>query len=189
MDIIVKYAHHVTAAIAILAALINSVTRLNVITKRRFTFSCGFYVTEYFMTVAVILSLFSGIVKGKMVLASLFCALVLWIIIILSYKLRGLVFISVHGIRRSMHSRLQDYLSSCASHNNSDRTSMYIYGGDSKIPCNMIIFKRVPRKVIRSVLDDVNVFLREYSLGGTFTNLFSLLLNAAAVYIALSVIL
>ena len=189
MDIIIKYAHHITAAIAILAAIINSVTRLNVITKRKFTFSCGFYVTEYFMTVAIILSLLSGVVKGKSVLAVLFCALILWVLIILCYKLRGLVFISVHGIRRSMHTRLQDYLASCASYNNSDRTSMYIYGGDSKIPCNMIVFKNVPRKVRKSVLCDVNDFLMEYSLGGALANLFSLLLNAAAVYITLSVIL
>lgn len=189
MDIFVKYAHHVTAAIAIFAAIINSATRLSVITKRKFTFSCGFYVTEYFMTVAIVLSLLSGVVKGKSVLAVLFCALILWLLIMLCYKLRGLTFISVHGIRRNMHSRLQEYLASCANRNNSDRTSMYIYGGDSKIPCNMIIFKRVPRKVRKSVLCDVNDFLMEYSLGGTISNVISLLLNTAAVYITLSVIL
>ena len=53
----------------------------------------------------------------------------------------------------------------------------------------MIVFKNVPRKIRKSVLCDVNAFLREYSLGGTLANMISLLLNAAAVYITLSVIL
>ena len=189
MNIIVEYAHHIVAAIAILAAFVNSVKYLNVITRHRFTFHCGLYVTEYFMTVCVILSLLKNVLTDKWVILCLASALVLWCLIILGYKARGLVFISVHGIRRNMHARLSDYLASSAAYNNTDRTSMYIYGGDSKIPCNMIIFKSVKRDVRSSVLKDVNAFLREYSFGGVWASVFSIMLNIAAVYIALSVIL
>lgn len=87
-----------------------------------------------------------------------------------------------------MHTRLSEYLNDCAEYNGMDRTNMYIYGGDTKTPCNMIIFKKVPKKTAKNVLSEVNVFLRQYSALSVAHEILLLCVNVAVVFIMLNVV-
>ena len=85
-----------------------------------------------------------------------------------------------------MHMRLSEYLNECAEYNHMDRTNMYIYGGDAKTPCNMIIFRGVQNNIIKNVLSDVDKFLKKYAVLSAVHEVLLLCINIAVVFIMLN---
>lgn len=180
---------NILAVCGIACAVLNFVICVLVLARVRLTFSCEYMLTEYIMLVCVIFVMLKNAVSDRCIVILFAVLILLWVVMQLRLRIKKLSFIRVYGIHIKMHVRLSDYLNECAEYNHMDRTSMYIYGGDAKTPCDMIIFKGVSRVVRKSVLSDVDRFLKKYSVQSISREIFLLCLNAAVVIMMSGLIL
>lgn len=183
IDFLISNVWYIIFICGALCAVFNSAVCIAVLSKNKFTFSCGYMFTEYVMMLCVIFVMLKRIVSDEHIIVLFGIFILLWLILRLRFKIGHFKFVRVYCIQKNMHERLAQYLSECAEYNGMNRTNMYIYGGDAKTPCNMIIFKSAPKKISKAVLKDVNVFLKQYSNPSATHEILLLLLNIAVVFI------
>lgn len=186
MNLIVENIWNILFLCAVLCAVLNSIVCVLVLLKRKFTFSCGYMFTEYTMLLCIISVMLKRIASDKFIFVMFVFFIVLWFLFQLRLKIKKLCFIRVYGIHKKMHMRLSEYLNECAEYNHMDRTNMYIYGGDAKTPCNMIIFRGVQNNIIKNVLSDVDKFLKKYAVLSAVHEVLLLCINIAVVFIMLN---
>ena len=87
-----------------------------------------------------------------------------------------------------MHNTIKEKLEKICAEYGIDRTSVYIYGGDSKTPCNTVVFKNVNEDVKKSVVKKMDNFLKTYSHDAALMHIISLFLDGAVVFIIYSVL-
>lgn len=186
IDFLICYIWHILIICGVVSAFFNSTVCILVLFRKKFTFSCKYMITEYVMLLCIIFAMLKRIVSDKLILTMFAAFILMWFLLQLYFKIKKLMFIRVYGIHRKMHTRLSEYLNDYAKYNGMDRTNMYIYGGDTKTPCNMIIFKKVPKKTAKHVLSEINVFLKQYSVLSVANEILLLCLNIAVVFIMLN---
>ncbi len=186
LDFTAEYFWIIMAVLVSLCAVANALIHICVLLRIRFVWSCEYLFTEYAMLVCTVVAILSKTLDIYRLMLIPAVAILLWILLLCIRKARGIHYIRVFGIRQQMHQRLESYLADSAVANHMGRDNMYIYGGDSKTPCNMIIFRKTAKSVQRPILKDVNSFLKQYSYGAASSSLLMLLLDAAAVYITFS---
>lgn len=174
----------IIAVLAIASAAVNSIVRLAVIFRLKLTFNCQYLVTEYVMMLAVLLGIFRRTMTNSRILAIFVIAMALWGAVTLAFHLKGFVFVRVFGIRHSMHGKISQSLADIAHSCGLDRTSMYIYGGDLKTACNMLIFKHTTAANRISCIKQGEKFLKNYITGNVATSILQILLNIAVVIMA-----
>lgn len=185
MNFIVENIWYILFGLAAISAISNSVVCILVLLGKKFAFSCRYMFTEYVMLLCVIFVMLKKIISENIVIIIFSACIALWCLMQLRLKTKKIVFIRVYGIHKKMHDRLSNYLNACAEYNHTDRTSMYIYGGDTTIPCNLIIFRGVGGNIIKNVLSEVNKFLKQYATTSAAHEIFQLFLNVAVIFIML----
>lgn len=183
IDFLINNVWYILFICGTLCAVFNSAICIAVLLRKKFTFSCGYMFTEYIMLLCVIFVMLKRIITDECVLIWFGIFVLLWLLLQLRFKLSHFKFVRVYGIQKKMHKRLAQYLSDCAEYNGMNRTNMYIYGGDAKTPCNMIIFKSAPKKITKTVLKDINRFLKQYSSPSAVHEFLLLCLDIAVVFI------
>lgn len=169
--------------LAVVAAIINIAVNITALFRIKMTFNCNIYLTEYIMTVVVLLFLLKNMLSDNMaVLLSIIFA-IMWCVIRIGFKLRNMYFVRVFGINKIMHNTLREKLEQICAEHQLDRTSVYIYGGDSKTPCNTVIFKNVGKSIRTAVIKETEHFLKTYSHDAKFTHIVSIFADIAVIFI------
>lgn len=183
-----EYLWKVLGIMAVVCAVANIAINILVIFRVKMTFSCDIYITEYVMSAVILLALLRQLLSGTWIVIISALLLLLWCVLMSVFRLKGLHFIRVFGIKKVMHEKLRDKLEKSCANAGLDRTSAYIYGGDAETPCNMIIFRHADSAVRKSVTDDVNKFMKNYACGIVVPCVVEFLLDAAVIFIVFSVL-
>lgn len=182
-----EYFLRALSLLAVVAALANIAINITAQLRLKMTFSCNIYITEYIMTAVMLFILLKNILSDSQIIILSIVFAIVWCMTIIIFKKRKMYFIRVFGIKKVMHNTLREKLEQICTEHQLDRTGIYIYGGDSKTPCNTIIFKNVDKNIRQAVTKEANFFLKTYSHDAAFTHIISVLADIAVIFIACSV--
>lgn len=171
---------------AVCAAILNICINLFVILNIRMTFNCNYMLTEYTMAAVVLLMLLKKVLNNSNTIIIIVVLAAIWIATTLVFRIQNVHFIRIYGVKRNMHQKLKSHIEKTALEHSLDRTNVYIYGGDSKTPCNTLIFRHVKKSDRQSILADINKYLRHYSTNSGVSTIPSLLCDIAVIYMVVA---
>ena len=183
-----EYIWKVLTMLAVAAAVVNAVINIAALFRIRMIFNCNIYITEYIMTSVVLLLLLRQLLSDGAIIVLIIAFVLIWLAVTLWFRINKMCFMRVFGIKRIMHNTIKEKLEKICAEYGIDRTSVYIYGGDSKTPCNTVVFKNVNEDVKKSVVKKMDNFLKTYSHDAELMHIISLFLDGAVVFIIYSVL-
>lgn len=176
----------VLSVIGSICAVFDIALNILLLFKIKMYFNCNIYAVQYIMAICVLSDITKGILSDAQTTVIFILAILIYIIIALVFHIKGLVFFRIFGLKYIMHDTIKDKLSQIAIQSNLNRTNIYIYGGDSKTPCNTLVFRKTNKATINTVLNQLDSFLKKYTCSNVLLHIFALFIDIAVIYILYS---